>query len=252
MQKNYSAALDDFDKALSLPKAERLPVAAYYKGLVYADQEDSAKAISTFEAVIKDNKNFRPAYLRLFELKFQEGKDYDKSLEYLTDYINRGRSDKLPKGNWEVYHLRGRMLRPLVGTASGGKILLKEFEKAERGGGKSAQLYFDLAGVHFLQERPEEALDYLDKAWNVAAAEDLDAKAQKELQVNILNLRGWAYTKIKTRDDAKANAAFIEVLLKFDNQNAEAYSGIGFLRRQRQSCRGAFSRQHRDDLQRRP
>ena len=228
MEKEYDAALADLDKALALPADERLIVANYYKGLVYLDKGERAKAQYAFETVLKDNKSFRPAYLRLFEIKFLEGKSYDKSLDYLTKYINNGRAVELNETNGELHYLRGQMLRPLVASKDGGKVLLKEFETAEKLlGGKPAQLSFDLASVHYQQQRPDEALKYFQQAWDATAQDKMDAPARKALQIKILNLRGWTYAQ--KSDYEKAGEDFRLVLKKFEDKNAEAFSGLGFV-----------------------
>jgi tetratricopeptide (TPR) repeat protein len=227
MQKEYDAALADFDKALALPKSERLIVANYYKGLVYLDKGERAKAQDTFETVLKENKNFRPAYLRLFEIKFLEGKNYDKSLDYLTKYINEGRPVALKDENWELHYLRGQMLRQLAASKDGRKVLLKELKEAEDRGGKTAQLYFDLGAVHIYEKRTDKAFEYFSKAWDASLQDKMDAAARKALQIKILNLRGWTFAQKK--DYEKASEDFGLVLKKFEEKNAEAFSGLGFV-----------------------
>ncbi|MGO9114376.1 MAG: protein kinase domain-containing protein, partial [Thermoguttaceae bacterium] len=226
-QKKYGEALEDFTKALGLPEGERLIAAAYYRGQMYEDLGERSKALADFE-LVKDR--IRPAYLSLFKINFRDG-DIKQGLDQLTRYINAARKPPLNDGNWELYYLRGRLLRPMIETKEGGKVMLEELEAAERLGGKSADLYYELALVHYHWNRPDKAIDYLIKAWDAAPREKMDAAALKDLRIKILNLRGWTYAqRLDKPDYEKASGDFAQVLnIQLDPQNAEAYSGLGFV-----------------------
>jgi tetratricopeptide (TPR) repeat protein len=226
-QKKYKEALDDFTKALDLPGGERLIVAAYYRGQVYQALGEKSKALADFERV-KDR--IRPAYLELSKINFRDGY-IQQGLDQLAKYINEGRKPPLDDKNWELYYLRGLLLSTMVETKEGGMLLLEELETAERLGGKLANLYYDLAFAHYRWKQPNKAIGYLFKAWDAAAGEKLDAAALKDLQIKILNLRGWTYAqKLEKPDYEKASGDFAQVLnIQLDPRSAEAYSGLGYV-----------------------
>jgi tetratricopeptide (TPR) repeat protein len=226
-QKKYKEALEDFSRALELPKGQELIAAAYYRGQVYEELGERSKALADFE-LVKDE--IRAAYLRLFEISFRDG-DIQQALNQLTQYINAARKPPLNERNWELHYLRGRLLRPMIESREGGKVMLEELETAEQLGGRSADLYYELALVHYHWNRPDKAIGCLIKAWDAAPREKLDAAALKDLQIKVLNLRGWTYAqKLDKPDYEKASGDFAQVLnLQLDPQNAEAYSGLGFV-----------------------
>jgi serine/threonine protein kinase/tetratricopeptide (TPR) repeat protein len=226
-QKKYREALADFAQALELPADEKLLAAAFCRGQAYLALGEKSKALADFE-LVKDQ--IRAAYLTLFAIDFRDG-DVKQSLNQLTQYINAGRNPPLDDKNWELHYLRGLLLGRLVGSAEGGKALLQELETAERLGGRSASLYYELGAAHYYGRRPDKAVAYLTKAWDAAPGDPLAAAALRDLRIKILNLRGWTYAQRLERPDyEKASGDFAQVLnRKVDPQNAEAYSGLGFV-----------------------
>jgi tetratricopeptide (TPR) repeat protein len=110
--------------------------------------------------------------------------------------------------------------------------LLNELETAEKRGGKSAELYYELAETHFKQGKPKEAIAYCNKALNAAPLENQ--------RINILNLRGWAYalpvaTPDKRPDDEGKFPDYVKAAKDFKDvldmapKNPEAPTGLGYV-----------------------
>ena len=96
----------DFDLVLKAPKDKRLVQAAFYRGQLYLQRGDTAKALADFDLVIADQLRIRPVYLYRARIHFAQGNDV-RGLADLDAYLTDNRP--FDPRTWEAHDgQRGR------------------------------------------------------------------------------------------------------------------------------------------------
>jgi tetratricopeptide (TPR) repeat protein len=213
------AALEDFQAVLQAPQGRRLIEAAYYRGQVYLQRGDQAKALEDFDRVVAEKPSFRPVYLSRARLLLLRGEEA-AGVEDLNAFLAGGLPFD-PKSK-EACERRGRLLLRLADQepeAARPKLRLlarTELQRAKELGAKSAALCYDLGLVleHLGQVR--EAVRVYSEGLEQAPA-----------HVELLVKRGWSHVNFKQFD--KAQADFARAVREAPS-NAEARTGLGYVR----------------------
>jgi tetratricopeptide (TPR) repeat protein len=233
LQKKYDQALDDFAAALRSPlnRRGRLIEAAYYRGQLYLERQDDAKALADFNSVVAERPGFPPVYLSR-ALVHLRNRRRDEGLTDLTTFLTlAGPSGFNPDGAGALAQ-RGRLLREFVTDGSlpravGLEAAAAQLNQAVQQRGCPVAAFDELGLVRELQGNPQEALKTYDKALPAAPA---------ALKVKVLLKRGWIYAQaLQPPDAAGAQKAFAEAA-SLAPSNAEAHTGLGYLRARNNKC----------------
>jgi tetratricopeptide (TPR) repeat protein len=232
LEKNYDAALEHFGAVLDVPADRRLIEAAYYRGMLYMDQRKVDKAVEDFSRVVKEQRDFRPAYLALAEADLIQDKGR-ACLDDLNAFLRAG-DPQLDLDSAAALGQRGRLLRHLAPRLSAALrpkasvLALGELQQAVKRGGHSAELFDDLGAVRESLGQPKQAIDAYSRGLEVAPEDPL-------LRIK----RGWVYAGDKKYDKAQddfAVAARLEPRTPAQQLAlAEAHTGLGYV----QACRQA-------------
>jgi tetratricopeptide (TPR) repeat protein/tRNA A-37 threonylcarbamoyl transferase component Bud32 len=161
LRRQYEPALEQFERVLRLPP-EKCPVEArFFRARVLLERGDPARrdvdrALEDLTQVIqekaKEKAEFRPAYLARAQAHFARG-ETDLGLDDLNVVVRAGRPQFDP-GDAAAHEQRGRLLRRLVvpqlpanqrGAARA--VAVRQLQKAEELGSRSAALFDDLGAV---------------------------------------------------------------------------------------------------------
>ena len=223
-QGKQKEALADFDLVLQAPKDKRLVQAAFYRGQLYLQLGDTAKALADFDQVIADQLRIRPIYLYRARIHFAQGNDV-RGLADLDAYLADNRP--FDPRSWEAHGQRGRLLRLLyselpsdVRQKPSGQALamqaLIQLEAAVKQGARSAAVFDDLGAMLELTGKVPEAVAAYGKGLELAPKD-----------VKLLIKRGWANDQLNQRDEALKD---FNAAAGIDAENAEAHTGIGYIR----------------------
>ncbi len=224
MRGKQEEALADFKAVLELPAEKRLIEAALARGQLYLQHAEVQKALDDFDQVVSENPRLRLVYLFRSQIYIAKG-DNVRALKDLDAYLaHDGKIDRRP---WEVHGLRGGELRYLYAElppekrkATAGKAMLTlavaELNEAVKLGAQEAEVFNDLGAMLELTGQVDEAILAYSNGLKLAPRD-----------VRLLNKRGWAYDGVNQRD--KALADFIAAT-KVDPLNADAHSGLGYIR----------------------
>jgi len=220
LQQNRTAALADFAAALQPPENRMLIEAAYYRAQLYLESNDFIRALSDLDSVIRQKREFYPAYLLRARVHLLQ-ENQASGLQDLSDMMKYAMESSFDPATADGLGRRGRMLRHIAAQlpdeANRKTLALasEDLEKAIQLGGPSAQVYADLGSVL-------ENLGQIDRA--VAAyssairLEPLDAQSR----IN----RGWAYQKLGNYEQSRAD---FDAVLRSDPTSAEAHAGLGYV-----------------------
>jgi tetratricopeptide (TPR) repeat protein len=223
LQKKYDAALADFDAVLQPPDDRRLIEAAYYRGEIYLQRGEVDKALADFDLVVKERPDFRHAYTDRAQIYLARG-DEAKALEDINTYLSLGgpHDPKSAAGHAQ----RGRLFRflRLAPALQKKKVALAvaDLDEAVRLGLRSADLFDDLGAMLEQDERLEGKVRL--KAAVAAYSKGLDLWPKGVL---LLIKRGWAWDALGEPDKALAD---FQAALRQEPNNAEAHTGLGYLR----------------------
>jgi tetratricopeptide (TPR) repeat protein len=235
MRGRYKEAMIDFNAVLEAPPEERMIEAAFYRGQLYARLGKWSEALADFNAVAAEKRGAHPVYLQRAMLYLSRGDvkkgDVQNGLADLNHYLAFGRPEA--QLTWEMLTRRGRLLREKCEQF---QLALADLERAEKLGGRSAELYDELGTVRENlnpQELPRLlplALRAYDKSLQIAPK-----------SVLVLVKRGWAHQKMAAllRGDEqvkeyKAALADFGKAVALDPTYSEAYAGMGYV----QACMG--------------
>jgi tetratricopeptide (TPR) repeat protein len=223
LQKKNDAALADFNEVLRPPDDQRLIEAAYYRGEIYLQRGEVDKALADFDLVVKERPDLRHVYTDRAQIFLARGQEA-KALEDINSYLSLGGpyDPKSAAGHAQ----RGRLFRflELAPALQKTKVALAvaDLDEAVRLGFRSADLFDDLGAMLEQDERLEGEVRL--KAAIAAYSKGLDLRPKDVL---LLIKRGWAWDGLGQRD--KAHADF-QAALRQEPNNAEAHSGLGYLR----------------------
>jgi tetratricopeptide (TPR) repeat protein len=220
-------ALADLDAVLAPPVEQQIVEAAYYRGLVHANLGEVTKALNDFDRVVREIPGYRQVYLDRARILISRAEN-EKALADLDRY--RGLLDGEPAAmpEWERHARRGRLLRLMYadlpiekrgGSKAAQGLLtlgLSELLTAVRMQGRVAQLFDDTGALFELAGRLPDALE----AYSVGL--QLEPK-----HVRLRIKRGWAFLQARRPKDALAD---FEAAADADPENAEAHSGLGYVR----------------------
>jgi tetratricopeptide (TPR) repeat protein len=183
--KNYAAALDDCNKAVSL----NAPFAFYARAGIHVAQGNQEKAIADMSKHIEMNPKDSDGFRRRagFYLKL---KDHKLALTDLTEAIKLVDSSKQPEAYYMMLNVRASMLRELGQHASA----LIDYTRYLKGNPKDANALNDRAWIH-------SRIGALDLAlYDADRAIEADPKSKYAY-----NTRAEIYTKLSKRDLAIAD-----------------------------------------------
>ncbi|MFO0952513.1 MAG: tetratricopeptide repeat protein [Isosphaeraceae bacterium] len=223
-QKKHDAALADFQAVLEPPDDRRLIEAYYYRGQLYLQLGEHDKALSDFNRLAEASPRFRSVYLDRPMVYLARG-DVTATLADLDAYIKLAR--KVDPDGWEIHGLRGRILRFIhaqipLGQRSGPagraalNLAVSELMKAVQKGGRASGVFDDLGAMMEHAGRLPDAV----RAYSAGLA-----AAPRD--VKLLIKRGWALELAKQHALAQADFAAAAAA---DPENAEAHSGLGYVR----------------------
>jgi tetratricopeptide (TPR) repeat protein/predicted Ser/Thr protein kinase len=223
-QGKFDEALADFDAVLKPPKEKRLIEAAFCRGQLYLQRGEVRKALEDFDCVVAENPRIRTVFLYRAQLQISQG-DNDHGLEDLDTYLDEG-SQRDPRV-WVSHGLRGHLLRdryqqlPLDKRRQPSGLALLSLSVAELGkavtlGGRASDLFDDLGAMLEHAGRPGQAILSYSQGLELAPK---DAK--------LLVKRGWAFELLKQHGKASADFA---AATRVDPENAEAHTGLGYVR----------------------
>ncbi len=216
-------ALADFATVLQ-SKSQRLLEAAYYRGMLYAQMGKVDEALTDFNLVVKEYPRFRPVYESRAVIFFALGRD-QQAFEDLDTYLADGR--QLDRDGWEFHGYRGSALRYLYqGLPLAKRMLpsgrgmanlaLGELRQAVALGGRHWKLYDDLGAMYEHTGQLKQAIDAYSKGVELNPNE-----------VKLRNKRAWAFEQLNGHQPAFAD--FVAAV-KSEPENAEAHSGLGYVR----------------------
>jgi len=223
-QGKLDEALADFEAVLKPPKEKRLVEAAFSRGQLYLQRGEIQKALDDFDCVVAENPMIRTVFLYRAQLHISQG-DNDRGLKDLDTYLDEG-SQRDPRV-WVIHGLRGHLLRdryqqlPLDKRSQpSGLALLSlsvgELAKAVTLGGRAYDLFDDLGAMLEHAGRRDQAILAYSKGLELAPK---DAK--------MLIKRGWALELLNQPSKALADFA---AAVRVDPENAEAHTGLGYVR----------------------
>jgi tetratricopeptide (TPR) repeat protein len=221
MQGKRDAALADFAAVLQPPEDRMLIEAAYYRSQLYIDSGDYDDALTDLDSVILAKKDFYPAYLLRARVHLLQGAR-DASLQDLAAELRQSTGGAFDPDSAKDLGQRGSMLRHIAAELPGdaARITLDlaraDLQTAVQSGGRSASVYADLGAVLDLLGQTNESIQAYSSALQLDPA---------DVQVRIN--RGWAYQKSGQLDPAGADFA---AAIQSDPTNAEAYTGLGYIR----------------------
>jgi tetratricopeptide (TPR) repeat protein len=223
LEKNYDAALMDFDAVLKPPAEQRLLEAAFYRGQLHLERRQEDKALADFDLVIERWPAGHPASLRRARIYFGRG-DVKRGMADLNAFLNRGGG--FDPNSPEIYAERGRRMRLMVGELPRKvqkahlTMALAQLEQAVHGGARTAVVYDELGAVR-------EHLGMVSQA--IEAYTEAVKHSPKEARLRVK--RAWAHEKLENYAQAADDFA---AAIKLDPSYAEAYAGLGYV----QACRG--------------
>jgi Flp pilus assembly protein TadD len=228
LKKDTAGALKEFEAVLQ-PDDKRLIEATYYRGLLYLERSEPSRAAEDFERLIREQPNFRPAYLALAQAHFAQDREA-LGLEDLNRYLLVGDSN-FDRRSPEAAEQRGRLLRRHVPAwkLSPAKrkakleLALTELDSALKAGRRTAALFDDRGAI----------LEHLRKTPEAIRAYDQGLTLSSE-DVKLLLKRAAAFGNLNPPEYEKAEADFARVV-RLAPTNAEAYAGLGYVR----ACREA-------------
>lgn len=150
--KKYDRALLYLNNSLKMNPYE--PSAYYYKGLVYREKGDTARAISSFQTTIEQEPNFFDAYNTLAETLMKQGK-WRTAQEYLETGLSRVPAEGIMNYNLGV----------VLQQTGHGDSSKQYYRKALAEEPQLADAAFNLATLFFQKRTYDSAAVYYDKAW---------------------------------------------------------------------------------------
>jgi serine/threonine protein kinase/Tfp pilus assembly protein PilF len=217
-------ALRDFDVVLALPPEKRLVEAAFYRGQLYLQQGEVQKALDDFDLVVRENPLLQRVYLHRARIHIAQGNN-DKALADVDAFLAAGHAPE--RDGWELHGLRGSELRNIytelpederqkkAGQAMAA-LAVAELQAAVEKGGRKAVLFEDLGAMLELTGKLDDAIAAYSKGLELAPR-----------NVVLLNLRGMAYLNTSQFDKALPD---FSAAVAIEPLNAEAHSGVGFVR----------------------
>jgi tetratricopeptide (TPR) repeat protein len=227
-------AFQDFTEVLKPPADRRLIEAAYYRGQLHLQRREYEEALKDFDAVVKENRDFRPVYLSRAQAHFSNNVD-ELGLMDLRAFLDLGRPSPLDPKDPKLFAQRGRLLTRLVPNwglprpdfVAKLRLTRKELETALRMGHRSVELFDDLGSV-------AERLGEFDAAL-VAYEQSLKQKGSREVAVRVRTKRGWIYAdRLEEPKFDRAREEFAEAV-RLDPDHADAHAGLGFVNALRKS-----------------
>ena len=222
MEKKYDQALADFAAVLQPPKEQRLFEAAYYRGQLYLEQGELPKALQDFDLVLAENPHFRPVYLVRARVHFAQ-KDAKLGLQDLDAYLAPW-GPFAPNG-WDRFGLRALVSRHVSRPATGEAPATGRprcwnwgWESCNRPSpwgvapGTSTMTWVPCMNM---QARPKKPWPRTRRGWRSPPPTPSCASS------------AWVYEAFNRHDDALADFA---AAAKAEPENAEAHSGLGYVR----------------------
>jgi tetratricopeptide (TPR) repeat protein len=217
-------ALADFHAVLEPPNDRRLIEAAFSRGQIYLERGEVQKALDDFDSVVAENPRSRTVFLYRAQVHISQGK-IDRGLHDLDAYLNV-ESQRDPRA-WVVHGLRGHLLRDLFQQLplkkrrqpSGMALLslaVAELGSAVASGGRAHDLFDDLGATLEHAGQVDQAILAYTRALELAPKD-----------TKILVKRGWARELLNQHTSASADFA---AAVSVDPENAEAHTGLGFVR----------------------
>jgi len=225
IQGKYDEALSDFDMVLKPPKAKQLIEAAYYRGQLYLQRGEVAKALDDFNLVAASNPRFRQVYRHRARIHLAQGvkelgfKDIDACLDLAYE-------DDVNLAPWQARARRGRLLHDLYVELTQQRreepigrelamFALDELQQAVAAGGQAPALFDDLGAM--LQHTGAHGQAVIAYAKGLDLAPD-DTK--------LLIKRAWAYQRLGRLDESLADFAHAA---RVAPEDAEVHSGLGYV-----------------------
>lgn len=150
--KKYDKALLYLNNSLKMNPYE--PEGYYYKGLVYRETGDTAKAISSFQTAIEQEPGFFDAYNTLAETFMKQG-----NWKAAQEYLETGLTIKADDG--VMYYNLGVVLQH-QGNADSARIYYKKALDLQP---KFADAAFNFATLYFQQKIYDSAAHFYNQAW---------------------------------------------------------------------------------------
>lgn len=179
--KQYQKGIDYVNKALKLD--ENLARAYYIKGSIYKESGDTAKAISSLETAIEQNNKYEEAF-------------YDLGIIYASrknpvalDYYNNAL--KVNPSNNNIRYAQAKLLQDLEKTDEA----ITAYEAIVATNKDCDNCLYNLGAIYLeLKKDNQKAVDYFTKALSV-----------NPNYADAYFARGYAYSKMKDKDNAKAD-----------------------------------------------
>jgi tetratricopeptide (TPR) repeat protein len=217
---NTDQAVADFNAVLAAPVEKCLIEAAFYRGQLLLQKQQTREAFAEFSKVITERPNFRLAHWFRAQTQFRLG-DFDAGEIDLINYVNLsyGQPRAIDPGQTQL--LMGKALRRIALELDGPAKLQALSHAADRlhaavsAGPPTAEAFQNLGAVDELLGKNGEAIIAYSKGLGLASE-----------NVRLLNLRGWAFATTKQFEQARAD--FTDAL-RLAPQNAESHAGLGYV-----------------------
>jgi tetratricopeptide (TPR) repeat protein len=216
-QKKDEEALADFDKVLEPPDDKRVIEAAYYRGEIHLQRGEIDKALADFDLVVKERPDLRSVYTDRAQIYMAKGEE-PRALEDLDRYI--ALAGPYDPNSAAGHAARGHLFRFLKVAPSleerKSRLGLADLDEAVRKGASSVELFDDLGATLETAGKTKEAV--------LAYSKGLELNQN---DVILLVERGWALEALGKHNEAQGD--FLAALRR-EPKNAEAHSGLGYVR----------------------
>jgi tRNA A-37 threonylcarbamoyl transferase component Bud32/Tfp pilus assembly protein PilF len=216
----HAQALQEFDRLKQAGPAE----VAYCRGLVYLQTRQHAKAEEEFARAVAARQDFVAAHLARAQVHLLQGPD-EAVLKDLDGALGEAAGPER----------RGRLLRLLIAqlpTPADRKakwpLALKELQRAEQAGNRSAEVYEDLGAGWYHQGEKDKAIESFSQGLKLAPG-----------NARLLMQRATIYVELDRLDPARRDYADVvgqEARTPEERRRlAEAHMGLGYV----YACQGA-------------
>jgi tetratricopeptide (TPR) repeat protein len=178
---NYQKAIEYVNKALKID--EHSARAYYIKGTIYRESGDTARAISSLETAVEQDNTYADAFYDI-GLMYAARKN-PLAFEYYDNVL------RLDPNNLNAGYARAKLMQDIGRTDEA----IKEYERLIKLNSNCDNCYYNIGAIYLeVKKDPKKALENFTKAIEINPS-----------YVEAYFARGYTYTKLKDKENAKAD-----------------------------------------------